>query len=246
MIFGGVATSENTAHGRLRVMHDYTPENFLSDARDWLDWVRTGTAHVSKYVEIALTKPEGFHHDSNLVLDSEGQVWQPVWHPRGGFVRLTRSNTMSAYTRTSDFIEESGHRAYNGGSVPFEIGGHTFVAKGGDQPEADWCWEARDGSSTLQYYRAAQAMSEAGVRLGEALLALPPEALGAWAKARAENAPHDGSKCRSYEHVGADWGHFLATFGLPEGRNVPDNGALLCGVHLLVDRAAGLATSYAY
>ena len=155
---------------------------------------------------------------------------------------LTRDEVFGAYRRTGRVVANDA--VYNGGSVRF--GDVTFVAKGWDQPEADWAWvPVKHGMTTLAYYEAGQRRDEAGKRLGEALLAIPTEALDAWAQARAANAPLDGNH-RTLAHLNEDWPNLVDTFSLPSGE-VPDNGSMRCLVHLMVDRALGLtSTSYCY
>ena len=225
-------------------MSDVTGVEFLENARRWLGWVESMVGSTERMIEIARSKPAGLHQESNLVLDSEGQVWEPVYHPRRGYVRLERDAVFGPYRRTGEFIEGD-ERPYTGGS--FEVGGRTFVAKSYAQPEADWTWApARYGMSTLSYYESARRSNEAGQALGAALLALTPEALDEWAKARAEYAPHDG-RMRDHGHIDGDWPSLKAHFRLPSHESAPDTGSLLCYAHLLVDRAAGLMEmSYAY
>lgn len=227
-------------------MSDVTGVEFLANARRWLGWVESMVGSTERMIAIAQSKPAGLHQDGNLILDSEGQVWESVWHPRRGYVRLERDAVFGPYRRTTEVIEGD-ERAYNGGSEPFVVGGRTFVAKGWNQPEADWCWmPARHGMSTLYYYEASRRSNEAGQALGAALLALTPEALDEWAKTRAEHAWHDG-RMRDHGHLDGDWPSLAARFGLPPEKDAPDTGSLMCFVHLLVDRAAGLtATSYAH
>lgn len=228
-------------------MNDVTGVEFLANAHRWLGWVESMQPGAKRMVEIAKGKPGGLHQDGNLILDSEGNVWESTYGARRGYVRLERDAVFGPYRRTTEVIEGD-ERAYNGGPEPFEVGGRTFVAKGWDQPEADWTWmPPRYGErGTLYYAEASLRSNEAGQALGAALLALAPEDLDGWAKARAQNAPHDGWR-RSDAHVGEDWASLSAHLGLPSHEDVPDYGSLLCFAHLLVDRAAGLlATSYAH
>lgn len=223
--------------------------DFLARAQSWLDWVRSYTERQDKMIEIAASKPVGYDHDPNLVLDSEGEVWEPVFRDRmgTGFVRLTRGSVHETYQRTSDFIPHDG-RAYNGGHTPFEIGGRVFVAKGWDRPDGDWAWRPpRAGSrGTRSYYEESLRSTLRGERLGVALMALSPEAIDQWATEWAEVASHDGQR-RSSDHVGYDWERFSAHFNLPPKSDVPDFGGVLCALHLLVDRAAGFTrTAYSY
>ena len=227
-------------------MSTYTVEDFRANARRWLDWVEEMSVSISKMIETAKGKPAGLHQEGNLILDSEGQVWESLYGARRGYVRLERDAVFGPYRRTTEVIEGD-ERAYNGGSEPFVVGGRTFVAKGWNQPDADWTWmpPRYGGMGTLSYYEASRRSNEAGQALGAALLALTTEALTEWAKARAEGASHDGCR-RDYDHIDGDWQSFSARFGLPSSRDVPDTGTILCGLHLLVDQAAGLNhTSYA-
>lgn len=224
-----------------------TGKDFLADARRWLDWVEELAGKTDRMIEVARSKPGGLSQESNLILASDGSVWEPVWEPRRGYVRLEREAPFTAYRRTEDFIEGD-ERAYNGGSTPFEIGGRTFVAKGWDDPDADWSWSPprHGGMGTLAYYEGARRSNEAGKLLGEALLAITPEALDEWAAAWAKYARIEGRR-RDRRHIDGDWPALTAAFGLPAHREAPDNGSLHCYAHLLVDHAAGITdTGYAY
>jgi len=228
-------------------MSDVTGVEFLANARRWLGWVESMQPGAKRMVEIAKGKPVGLHQDGNLILDSEGHVWESTYGARRGYVRLERDAVFGPYRRTTEVIEGD-ERAYNGGPEPFVVGGRTFVAKGWNQPDADWTWmPPRYGErGTLYYAESTLRSNEAGQALGAALLALAPEDLDGWAKARAQNAPHDG-RMRDHGHLDGDWPSLAARFGLPPERDAPDTGSLMCFVHLLVDRAAGLmATSYAH
>lgn len=220
---------------------------FLENARRWLGWVESMVGSTERRIAVARSKPAGLGQDGNLILDSEGQVWEATYGARRGYVRLERDAVFGPYRRTTEVIEGD-ERAYNGGSEPFVVGGRTFVAKGWDQPEADWSWVPPRYSDrgALYYAESSLRSNEAGQALGAALLALTPEALDEWAKARAEHASHDG-RMRAFGHIDGDWPSLAAHFGLPPHRDAPDTGSLLCFAHLLVDRAAGLTeTSYAH
>ena len=221
----------------------YTTEDFFENARRWLAWVESMLESSKKMYDLACQKPEGLSHESNLTLDSEGGVWEQNWN-RHVFVRLTRATPFGAYTRTDQTIPDEPGRAYNGGEAEFS--GVRFVAKGWDQPEADWCWApARYGVTTRDYYAQSLRNIEAGIRFGRALLAITPEALTEWADRRAEGA-YLSDTGRDMKHISSDYDSFMGEFRLPRV-DMPDNGSILCGLHLLVDRTAGVYhTSYAH
>lgn len=218
---------------------------FLKAVEKWLAWVGESQPHLLQMRQIAASKPRGLHHDSNLILDSAGQVWQSVWSPVRGYARLERDALYGQYTKTADFLVDNGSRAYNGGPLPFQVGERTFVAKGWDRPEEDWSWvpERYGGGGTLAYYEGSVRRGEAGIRLGTALIALDPETLDSWAAHRASLSQHDG---RLRSNLGDDWASLTAAFGLPSSEDVPDHGSLECHAHLLVDRHAGLKVNYAF
>ena len=223
-----------------------TGKAFLARAKDWLDWVHAFQEPNTRMIAIAESKPRGLHHDGNLILDSEGHVWTRAYSPPHDFIELSRSEAYGEYQPTGRRIRMETFVAFNGGADPLTVGGVTFVARGWQRPEEDWCWVRRPQSTsdTLEHLQASRKHYKAGVEFGTVLLTLSPTAIDTWAKARAIQAHHDGV---SRDNTDADWTSFIESFQLSPARELPDPSGLQCALHLLVDRAAGLRhTSYAH
>jgi hypothetical protein len=227
---------------------EFDGAGMLNETRRWLDWVQKSLDGALRMVAVAKSKPSGLKQDSNLILDSEGHVWEHDWH-RNVYAELARTTTFGPYVATGRTIPDDPRRAFNGGD-PMTFSGVTFVAKGWSQSDADWTWiPDRYGMSSLSYYQGTVEYNARGATFAAAVLAVPAEELDVWARRRADTATFDvdrGQHRRGTDHLNGDWPSFLAAFSLPTGE-LPDSGALRCHVHLMVDRAAGLTeTSYAH
>jgi hypothetical protein len=232
-----------------KAMTDFNGASMINETRRWLKWVEGGAAGAQRMIEIAKAKPAGLKQDSNLLLDDQGHVWERDWN-RSAYAELARKTAFGPYAATGRIIPDEPGRAFNGGKpMTFSdptFGSVTFVAKGWDQPEADWSWIPDNyAMSTLQYAQGTLDYNQRGVTFAKALLAVSAEELDAWTRRRAASA-EGGEGRRARSHIDGDWPSFLAAFSLP-ATELPDSGSLRCHVHLMVDRAAGYtATSYAH
>ena len=128
-----------------------------------------------------------------------------------------------------------------------------------DAEYAKWVALCRAGGSSMETMRQLQRADHArrvvteaacGIALVARVLA-EPERIKEWVAARVELAQgkvaeRNGCLRRPEDQVDGDFRSFLAAYGLYY-TFVPDNGSVLCGLHELADRAAGVeATRYCH
>lgn len=218
---------------------------FREAVTKWVEWVTKGETFNKKQLAIAMTKPDGLHHDLNLILDEQGRIWQSNW-AKGSYEELVRDAPFTEYRLSGDNMMSQGH--YNGDRK--ENCGIWFVAKGYDDMAGDWCWVPNKyGQSTRQYHEAGLVRDAVGLAMGRALLGIDTERLSDWIMGRVTMSKVIGIKGRrTRDNTQDDWPVFQQVFALPSDRNIPDHGSVLCALHEMVDQAVpgGVDTRYFY
>ncbi|MCR4312527.1 MAG: hypothetical protein NUV56_04565 [Candidatus Uhrbacteria bacterium] len=210
--------------------------SFFDDLMRYRAWNEDMLKRGMATLAICAAKPRGSSHDANLYQDEVGNVWRVFGSCAERLERV--GGPFSRYTVVATINFTPDDRIVGQGSLVEIKGEVKFVKRSMNCMAEDWGWTnpAPYGSSTFSYYTTSIARDVASIAFVDAILAQRP-AVESWFRTYA--LMNDRTL---RESIDGDWPTLVRMFApafKEDGRDVNDNGSLLCNLHAAIDELAG-------